>query len=225
MFLEKSWRSCLVLIILTTLSAPPTTVFADEPPIPRDYMQDVGEKYLFVMLSPYEQSDWAADIYDESIRSIYSKSGLYVKGESPKLLWTVDWYGYQVEISADGRYLIRWEFILSYAEPDIIAFSLFENGQKLKEYAINDLVTFPSLLPALFMWKENSSLDNEQNLLWIRTSNGEEYTVDLATGAIVKGIAPKVRFTFLAFGMSFLILIVSFAARRVVRRVKIQKQK
>jgi hypothetical protein len=222
--LKNSWRNFLLLIIFIILSASPTTVFADEPPIPRDYMQEVGEKYIFVMLSPYEQSSWAADIHDESIRSTYSKSGLYVKGESPILLWTVDWYASQAEISSDGRYLIRWEFVLSYAEPDIIAFTLFENGRQIKEYAINELVTFPSLLPALFMWKENSSLDNEQNLLWIRTSNGEEYTIDLATGEIVKGITPKTRSTFLTFGMGFLILIVYFATRRVFRPVKTQKE-
>ena len=222
--MKNSWRYFLLLIIFTISSASPTTVFADEPPIPRDYIQEVGEKYVFVMLSPYDQSAWAADIYDESIRSIYSKSGLYVKGASPRLLWTVDWYAFQVEISSDGRYLIRWEFVLSYAEPDIIAFTLFENGREIKEYAINDLVTFPSLLPALFMWKENSSIDNEQNLLWIRTSNGEEYTIDLATGEIVKGITPKARITFLAFGMGSLILIVSFAVRRGFRLVKTPKQ-
>ena len=222
--MKNSWRKFLLLIIFTISSASPTTVFADETPIPRDYMQEVGEKYVFVMLSPYEQSAWAADIYKESIRSIYSKSGLYVKGESPILLWAVDWYAFQVEISSDGRYLIRWEFVLSYAEPDIIAFTLFQNGQEIKEYAINELVTFPSLLPALFIWKENSSLDNEQNLLWIRTSNGEEYTIDLATGEIVKGITPRTRITFLAFGMGFLILIVSFAVRRIFRLVKTQKQ-
>ena len=223
--MKNSWRYFLLLIIFTISAAFPTTVFADEPPIPRDYMQEVGEKYVFVMLSPYDQSAWAADIYDESIRSIYSKSGLYVKSESPRLLWTVDWYAFQVEISSDGKHLIRWEFVLSYAEPDIIAFTLFENGREIREYAINDLVTFPSLLPALFMWKENSSIDNEQNLLWIRTSNGEEYTIDLATGEIVKGITPRTRITFLAFGIGVLILIVYFAVRRGFRLVKVQKQR
>ena len=222
--MKNSWRYFLLLIIFTISAAFPTTVFADEPPIPRDYMQEVGEKYVFVMLSPYDQSAWAADIYDESIRSIYSKSGLYVKSESPRLLWTVDWYAFQVEISSDGKHLIRWEFVLSYAEPDIIAFTLFENGREIREYAINDLVTFPSLLPALFMWKENSSIDNEQNLLWIRTSNGEEYTIDLATGEIVKGTTPKTRIAFLAFGMGFLILVVSFVVWKVFRLVKPQKQ-
>ena len=114
--------------------------------------------------------------------------------------------------------------MLSYAEPDIIAFTLFENGREIKAYAINDLVTFPSLLPALFMWKENSSVDNEQNLLWIRTSNGEEYTIDLATGEIVKGTTPKTRIAFLAFRMGFLILVVSFVVWKVFRLVKPQKQ-
>jgi len=179
------------------------------------------------MLSPYEQSAWAADIYDESIRSIYSKSGLYLKGNSPVLVWTVDvdWYAYQVEISSDGNYLIEWALLsYQYSDYDSIAFTLFENGQAVRNYAINEFVSYPFLLSSPYEWKDNSFIDNEKGSLWIRTSNGEEYTIDLATGEVVKGISPKAKITILAFGMSFLIAVVAFAVWRVSKHVQTQKQ-
>ena len=227
--MRNSWRNFLLLVIFFISSASPITVFADESPIPRDYLQYVGEKYVFVMLSPYEQSAWAADeygdMYDESIRSIYNKSGLYVKGDSPVLVWTIDWYAYQVEISSNGKYLIEWALLsYQYSDYDSIAFTLFENGQEVRKYAINEFVSSPFLLSSPYEWKENSFIDNEKESLWIRTSTGEEYTIDLATGEIVKGFSPKTKITISTFGMSFLILIVAFAAWRVFKRGQTQKQ-
>ena len=224
---ENSWRNVLLLIILTISAAFPTTAFADEPPIPRDYMQNVGENYVFVMLSPYEQSAWAADIYDESIRRMYSISGLYVKGNSPVLVWSVDadWYAYQVELSSDGKYLIEWALLsYRYSDYDSIAFTLFENGQVVRNYAINEFVSYPFLLSSPYEWKENSLIDSEKGSIWLRTSNGEEYTIDLATGEVVKGMSPKTKITILAFGMSFWLLVVAFAVWRVFKRVLTQKQ-
>ena len=227
MLLKKSWRNFLLLIIFTISATSPIIVFADETPIPYDYMQDVGEKYVFVMLSPSDQSDWGPDIYDESIRSVYSKSGLYVKGNLPVLVWTLDpaWYMYQADISSNGKYLIEWALLsYQYSDYDSIAFTLFENGQEVRKYAINEFVSFPFLLSSPYEWKENSFIDNEKESLWIRTSNGEEYTIDLATGEIVKGIIPKTKITILVFGMSFLILIVAITAWRAFKRGQTQKQ-
>lgn len=227
MLSKKSWRNFLLLIIFTISAASPIVVFADETPIPYDYMQDVGEKYVFVMLSPYDQSAWGPDIHDETIRSIYSKSGLYVKGDSPILVWTLDpdWYMYQADISSNGKYLIEWALLsYQYSDYDSIAFTLFENGQEVRNYAINEFISYPFLLSSPYEWKENAFIDNEKESLWIRTSSGEEYAIDLATGEIVKGINPKTKIVILAFGMSFLISIVAFAIWRVFKRVQTQKQ-
>jgi hypothetical protein len=67
-------------------------------------------------------------------------------------------------------------------------------------------------------------IDNEKESLWIRTSSGEEYVIDLATGEIVKGINPKTKIVILVFGLSFLMSIVAFAIWRVFKRVPSQKQ-
>jgi hypothetical protein len=200
-------------------------VLAEEIPMPYDYLQDVGGKYVFVMLSPYDQSTtWG---YDESIRSVYSKSGLYVKGNPPVLIWSLDsdWYMYQVDISSNGKYLIEWALLSrQYSDYDSLAFTLFENGQKVRKYTINEFVSSPFLLSSPYEWKENSVIDNEKESLWIRTSNGEEYTIDLVTGEIVRETSQKTKITILVFGISFLILIAAIATWRVFKRGQTQKQ-
>jgi hypothetical protein len=177
------------------------------------------------MLSPYDQSTtWG---YDESIRSVYSKSGLYVKGNPPVLIWSLDsdWYMYQVDISSNGKYLIEWALLSrQYSDYDSLAFTLFENGQKVRKYTINEFVSSPFLLSSPYEWKENSVIDNEKESLWIRTSNGEEYTIDLVTGEIVRETSQKTKITILVFGISFLILIAAIATWRVFKRGQTQKQ-
>src|SRR5690606_23453586 len=111
-----------------------------------------------------------------------------------------------------------------YSDYDSTAFTLFENGQEIRNYAINEFVSYPFLVSSPYEWKENAFIDNEKESLWIRTSSGEEYIIDLATGEIVKGINPKTKIVILAFGMSFLISIVAFATWRVFKRVHTQKQ-
>jgi hypothetical protein len=89
------------------------------------------------------------------------------------LVWTVDvdWYAYQVELSSDGKYLVEWALLsYRYSDYDSIAFTLFENGQELRNYAINEFISYPFLLSSPYEWKENSFIDNEKEALWIRSS-------------------------------------------------------
>lgn len=205
-----------------------TMAYAEEPPIQEDFTLDVGDKYIFVMLSHVPPSGYATDSHiDENIRSKYNHSGLYRKEDPLAPVWTVDWYAYefQLEISWDGKYLIRWAYLsYQYSEYDSLALTLFENGQETRKYAIQELVSFPFLLSNPVEWKENSFLDNEQNSLWIRTSLGEEYKIDLATGEIVQGNRPKTRIILFATGSSSLALVIIAMARRIYRSARIQKQ-
>ena len=225
-------KQLVYMAILLTLILPKestTLVYADEIPKQEDYTLEVGNKYIFVMLSTVPPSTYATDSqFDENIRSKYNHSGLYGKDDSLAPIWTVDWYSYefQIDISLDGKYLIEWAYLsYRYSEYDSIAFTLFENGQEIRKYAINELVSFPFLLSSPYEWKENSVFDKEQNSLWIRTSNGEEYTIDLTTGEIMKGIRPKTKIILFAFGVSFLVLVIAFTTWRVFRFAKIQKQR
>jgi hypothetical protein len=219
-----------VAIFLTLIISKESTMVAraDEIPKQQDYTLDVGNKYVFVMLSTMPPSSYATDSqFDENIRNKYSQSGLYSKDDALTPIWTVDWYSYDflIDISFDGKYLIEWAYLsYYYSKYDSIAFTLFEDGQEIRKYTINEFVSFPFLLSSPYEWKENSFIQNEKASLWIRTSNGEEYTIDLASGEIVKGISPKTKITILAVGMSFLMLVVVFAVWRVFKRAQPQKQ-
>jgi hypothetical protein len=185
-------NTAIVVVALVALLISWAFVYADEPPIPHDYTQDVGEKYIFVMLSTDDPSVWAADIQDENIRNQYSKSGLYIKGENTPL-WTVVWFAFRVNISSDGKYMVRWGDwpIIHYY--DAMALEFYDNGQVIKSYTVKDLVASPSLLPETvshYEWEETSSFDSEHNILWLKTLNKEEYTFDITTGEIIKKFLP-----------------------------------
>jgi hypothetical protein len=189
---KKYLFNIAIVIALVTSVMSWTFAYADEPPIQHDYTQDVGEKYIFVMLSTDDPSIWAAEIQDENIRSQYSKSGLYIKGENTPL-WTVDWFAFRVNISSDGKYMVRWGDwpIIHYY--DAMALEFYDNGQMIKSYAVKDLVASPSLLPETvshYEWEETSSFDSEQKILWLKTLNKEEYTFDITTGGITKRFLP-----------------------------------
>ncbi|HCS39726.1 MAG TPA: hypothetical protein DIW44_09110 [Anaerolineaceae bacterium] len=145
-------RIAITALLLTLLlsNASRTFVSADEIPIPYDYSKDVGENYIFVMLSTVPTSTYDMDSqFDESIRSKFNQSGLYHKDNSHLPIWSVDWYSYdfQIEISSDGKHLIEWGLLsYMYSDFDSIAFTLFENGKEIRKYAINEFVTFPFLI-------------------------------------------------------------------------------
>ena len=190
---KKHLFNLAIVIAFATSLASWIIVYADEPPIQHDYTQEVGQKYVFVMLSTDDPSTKAADMQDENIRSKYSKSGLYTKGESLEPLWTVDWYSFRVNISSDGKYLIRWGDWPIVSDYDALAFAFYENGQEIKRYVVKDLVASPSLIPETvshYEWEENSSFGDEQKTLWVMTLNKEEYTFDITTGNIVKKVSP-----------------------------------
>jgi hypothetical protein len=225
--LKKQLVYLAVLLTLILSKESTMLVYADEIPEQEDYTLDIGNKYVFVMLSTVPPSTYATDSqFNKNIRDKYNRSGLYSKDNSLDPIWTVDWYSHksQIEISLDGKYLIEWALLsYQYSDYDSIALTLFENGQEVRKYTINEFVSYPFLLSSPYEWKENSFIDNEKESLLIRISNGEEYTIDLTTGEIVKGISPKTKIKILAFGMSFLILVLVFAVWSVFKLAQAQK--
>jgi hypothetical protein len=230
---KKHLFNLAILMALAISLTPWMIVEADEPPIQNDYIQEIGEKYIFVMLSTDDPSIWAADIQDENIRSMYSKSGLYIKGESLEPLWAVEWYSFRVNISSDGKYLVRWGDWPIITDYDALAFAFYENGQEIKRYEVKDLVISPSLLSestSHYEWEETSSFDAEQRLLWVRTLNKEEYTFDITTGKITKKILPPTevmsknlsltQIIIVVCSMAVFILTIVFARELLFRRIK-----
>lgn len=191
--LKKYLSNIGIVTALVAYLASWTIVHADEPPIPHDYTQEVGGTYIFVMLSTLDPSAYAGNTRDENIRSHYNVSGLYSKSDSLTPIWTVDWYAFRVNISSDGKYLVRWGDWPIIHDYDALALEFYENGRVIKSYAVKDLVMSPSLLPETvshYEWEETSSFDAEQEVLWLKTLNKEEYTFNLTTGEVIKRFLP-----------------------------------
>jgi len=218
-----------LLLTLLFSNPSPSIVSADEIPIPEDYALDVGNEFIFVMLSPIDPSVDPTGLWlDEHIRSKYKHSGLYRKDDSLIPVWTLDRYSYefQIEISSDGNYLIEWELMsYMYSDYDSLGLTLFRSGQEVRSYVITDLVTFPKILSYPCEWKSDSFLDEEHNTLWIKTSTHEEYTIDLSTGEIVKGIKPKTKISLIAIGAGVLALVIFSLLWKGCRISKLKKSK
>ena len=143
-------------------------------------------------------------IQENEIRSQHPQSGLYRNDGSNKPLWTVNWYAFDVEISSDGKYLARWgpwPLSNNYSE---LALAFYEEGREISKYRVNELVAIPELLPhsvSHYMWVKSASFDDQNNLLFVETENGEKYTFDITNGAIMDGNRPIPRlFIALAVG-------------------------
>lgn len=177
--------SIVILFLFSILTV--NSVFADTPPMERDYTISVGEgELIFVMLSRTHGSQ------TPEIRALYPKSGLYnVTGKVPRALWTVDWYAFKVDLSADGKHLIRWGPWASSAPQ--IAVEFYADGKLTKSYKIEDLVRRPESLPhsvSHFTWKRDVEFNQAKNELYIETLNNEKYLFDVSTGLCFKVLWP-----------------------------------
>ena len=162
---------------------------ADRPAPEFDYVQEVGEgKFLFVMLSIEDDPTGygqGGSVRVEDIRRQYPQSGLYRHDGSVNPIWTVDWYAFQVALSSDGQYLVRWgpwPFHENYNE---LAVAFYKNGREIKQYTVRDLVAEPELLPqsvSHYEWEKEMSFDATTNVLHLETHNGEKYDFDVTTG-------------------------------------------
>jgi hypothetical protein len=137
----------------------------------------------------YGQGGWSKD---EEIRAKYDRSGLYRSGETEPI-WTVDWYAFRVDITPDGKHLVRWgpwAFTPNYNE---LALEFYENGEILRSYRVSDLVAEPQSLPhtvSHYSWRDEAEFNGEKRELSVRTYNGEEYLFDATTGEIVRESKP-----------------------------------
>ena len=180
-------RSSLCFTILIIILLPAVLAHADEPVPVADYIVEVGDgRYVFVML--VGESDVVSEI-----RAKYKKSGLYEADETENALWTVDWYAFEVDISPDGKHLVRWGPWPSIDGYDELALEFYENGGFLRSYRVSDLVAAPQKLPRTvshLAWRAESEFDAEKGELYLRTENDEDYQFDVTTGDIIEKRQP-----------------------------------
>ena len=190
---------------------------ADYPAPEFDYIQEVaGGKFVFVMLSIEEDPTaygQGGAVQNDDIRRQYSQSGLYRNDGSSKPVWTVDWYAFEVVISLDGRYLVRWGPWPFHGDYDELAVAFYKNGREIRRYAVKDLVADPESLPrsvSHFMWAKEKSFDTTTNLIHLETYNGEQYDFDVTKGkALTQTDFPQSSFAMLG-AISILIFVSTF---------------
>lgn len=166
----------------------------DEERIEHDYLIEVaGGKFVFVMLAIEKDPDYyfSEEIYrNEEIRQRYPQSGLYATVGATEPIWTIDWYAFEVNLFAEGKYLVRWGFWPRSGEYDALAVAFYQEGRQLHRYHVNDLVLTSNLTTleesvSHYAWLAERSFDTNQRLLFLETYSGEHYVFDITTGAVV----------------------------------------
>jgi len=196
------------------------------PPSPYTVVTKDG-KSIFVMypeyyLEYYQQTGQFPENFSLSKNSIsklissctnqpYPKSGLYAYNicsddGSDVLLWSVNWYSKSVDLSDDGKYLVRygpWATLNNFGQPNTkeLAVAFYKEGRLLSRYSVGDLVRFAWVLPTTvshFMWQKETFFDSQANQLTITTLNGEKYVFDITSGEIIEKELPliPVRFVY-----------------------------
>jgi hypothetical protein len=186
-------KACLVsgvFIAFTSLLV--TIAKADVPAAPCSYSVDSpNHEYMFVMRAGqvrYECQgyDTARKKEAEEIKRKYTKSGLYRKG-TEEVMWTVNWYAFEVYVANDGQHIVRIGPWSSSVEDE--AFSVIYRGDVVKTYFVKDLITSVDNLPhtaSHFEWLRKAVIDDKSKSLVVSTEEGQEYVISLETGTITK---------------------------------------
>jgi hypothetical protein len=166
---------------------------ADEPLPLSDFSKTTADgQYIFVMLvqdlaDGYNQG---GIITDPQLRKTYPNSGLYSSTDPTQMLYSIDWNAFDVELSHNGQYLVRWGPWASSDGYTDIALEFYKNGKLLKSYRVLDLTNqFGQLEHTVshYTWLKDHNLDQQNQQLTINLLSGEQYTFDLSTGQIVQG--------------------------------------
>jgi hypothetical protein len=178
-----------LLLAAALLATSAGAAHADSEAPPRDWARTLpGGALVFVMLA---SAPWADR--DPRLRARYRKSGLYRADGSGEPLWTVDWYAWSVDISADGRYLVQhgpWP-----RTGDDLAVGFHAGGVETSSYRIRDLVRDPARLPRTvshFTWCRTWEFDVQSLRLSIVTLNAECYVFDVTTGQVLERDLPDI---------------------------------
>ena len=113
----KSTSLALCFILLASIQ----NLRADSPAAPFSYKQVTKNgKYVFVMLV-----HTAGDQESKALQAQYPNSGLYRNDGSRTPLWNVGWYAFKVDVSSDGKHLVKggeWPQIGDKGEAEAVSF-------------------------------------------------------------------------------------------------------
>lgn len=193
----------ILIVIVIALLAWPSTVSADRTPTPPPgwsgsySVVSPNEQYVLGLLSgTYEPpgKDVSPEINEANKLLLkYPTSGLYRNDGSITLLWPMQYISWQqrITLSSDGHHMVVWgEWPRDYGA---LALSFFADGNLLRSYSVQELVTYPEELPhsvSHYQWLFDHKLDDERGLLSIETHNHEKYVFGLSTGGVLSKAIP-----------------------------------
>jgi hypothetical protein len=192
-----------------------TWVHADSIARPSSYREkSPDEKLVFVMIPPETTLEDELERYNDgpgrarkdeirSIRTKYTKSGLYRNDGSVEPLWTVDagWYRSSVFVPSDGIHLIAsggWATRANQRVPVVtkddlkqVAFSIYARGKLVHEVTIADFVDRPEHLQCSvshFFWCEESRLNDKNGHLVVTTLDDNYVVFDFKSGKVLSKV-------------------------------------
>lgn len=189
----KKLHNCLFLAaVIVALCARASIADSEMPPEAYKVVTNNG-KYVFVM-HPTENS--FLDGKSVGLKMLYPVSGLYTNDDKRTLLWSVDWYSFQVYVSSDGRHVIRigdWPQGSPRDEgaSKQLAIAFYDKGVLKKEYLIRDLIQKPEELPGSvshFMWLIRGGVvyNDKEGTIDIATEDDQYFIFDLAGNIVSK---------------------------------------
>jgi hypothetical protein len=145
------------------------------------------------MLAPEEKKDVECRGRSEDEKALAQKlrnqfkfSGLYLSENIYSPLWKVNWYSHLIFVANDGKHVIRagpWA-----SSPSDEALSFIENGDILKTYKVEDLITEIATLPhstSHFEWKKELAIKDETKTFVATTLEDKTFVFNFETGEIV----------------------------------------
>lgn len=128
-----------------------------------------------------------------SVRRKYKASGLYLKNDATRPLWTIDWYSSAIRLSFTGEYLIADSRFLGFDEsgevdPQAEVLKFFRNGSLLSSFTARELVRDFEALPnsmSMKMWACRASFDLARNQYSVHTFEKQKLVFDATNGKLI----------------------------------------
>ena len=194
-------RFCLLVLVLT-----PIVLRGDSsiPPYPRMTVSESG-KYVFAALP----AKWTKEgkLVREASGVAYE---LEENGKFRELWRTKGWFGWELFLCNEGRYLVRLESAPVGSEPSDkdVGVAFYDRGKLLRQHSTAELIkdkTSVVQTTSHYLWlayqtagskahfedkkaetERAPALDSWDKTFYLKTSDGIDYTFDIATGKITE---------------------------------------
>jgi len=192
-------------------------------------------KHILVLLSPVPISEDAI-VFSElpngrsvHLRSTFPTSGLYeTDGSTP--VWTVDWHDGSCVLSSDSNYLVRIRDFGDLNHPNDEnsgwAIRFYSFGKLIKQYDVDELVDYPSLLPYWYhsILRDDhmdGDLEIRNRIFTLHTFTHERYLFDITTGEVVEEF--RLWKTTSRYVLGVLVLVTATISYLLIQRVRKRK--